>query len=280
MSCGCATWSSPRCRQPSLDMSICTVADVTTSLTDLPHSAALNKRLLSDRGRSWLPPDHRQAGDGPPAQYGKPLPLKGPPSKPDPVDPAEIVAVAVSKFGQGLGEATAKALTEVHELDHYVRAFTESSDRVRRVMLIAVVASILVFAAQRNALPGTWMKGRLEMARVAVRNRLWDHPRERLDKCLKDPKKNPAAVGVGFLNSCDEVKRLVDLISANHSEESLKADLSELERSYLSDVLWVSVPFLGIRLDVNDLGMLSSIGLVVILFTLTFAMARQNENLF
>src|SRR6202049_5334575 len=97
MSCGCATWSSPRCRQPSLDMSICTVADATTNLTDLPHRAALNKRLLSDRGRSWLPPAHRLAVAGPPARNGERLPSKGAPSMPDPVAPAELGSVGVSQ---------------------------------------------------------------------------------------------------------------------------------------------------------------------------------------
>ena len=42
----------------------------------------------------------------------------------------------------------------------------------------------------------------------------------------------------------------------------------------------VSVPFLGIHFDINDLGAFSAIGLAIICFTLCFAMARQHENLY
>ena len=170
----------------------------------------------------------------------------------------------------------AAGLSEDHELDQYVQSFTASSDRVRHLIVISAVASVLVFAAYRNSLPGNWWNTRLDKARVAVRNEVWRDPVRRLETCRKS---GPQAAE--FHESCDEVQEtLAWFDKTTHGKVSLEAHLEELEKARVNDLLMVSVPFLGIRFDINDLGAFSAIGLAIICFTLCFAMARQHENLY
>ena len=169
-----------------------------------------------------------------------------------------------------------KGLTEDQEITQYIQSFTASSDRVRHLIVISVVASILVFSAYRNSLPGSWWIARLDKARIAARNEVWRDPVKRMETCRKSGKD-----AAGFRDSCDEVQKTLNWFDkSTHGNVFLEAHLAELEKVRANEILMVSVPFLGIRFDINDLGAFSAIGLVIICFTLTFAMARQHENLY
>jgi len=167
-----------------------------------------------------------------------------------------------------------------HETEQYVNAFTAASDRVRRLILIAIVASILGFAAFWNSQDKTWWNERLLNVRIAVRNKVWEPGTEaRLQACLADPRRNFSKVG--FLDSCDEIDHAIKVgKDKRHGEHSWKVLLQELEARRTGDMTMVSVPFLGVHFDVNDLGVFSALGLMVISFTLAFAIARQHENLY
>jgi hypothetical protein len=176
-----------------------------------------------------------------------------------------------------LGARVVKELAQEFEFEQYIKAFTSSSDRVRHLIFISILASVLVFAAYRNSMTKTWWNTRIEIARVGVRNEVWLNPTERVNLCHR---RGPQAAR--FMDPCDEVARASDLLvfRGKHGETSLKSHLAKLEETRVNEILFVSVPFLGIRFDINDLGAFSAIGLAIISFTLCFAMARQHENLF
>ncbi len=168
-------------------------------------------------------------------------------------------------------------LSEDHELAQYVQSFTASSDRVRHLIVISAVASVLAFAAYRNSLPRSWWNTRLDAARIAVRNEVWRDPARRLEICRSQ---GPEAAGF-YEKSCAEVQDTIDWVSqSKHGKVSLEAHLAEMEKERVSELLLIDIPFLGIRFDINDLGAFSGIGLAIICFTLCFAMARQYENLY
>lgn len=167
------------------------------------------------------------------------------------------------------------------EIQQYVQSFTVSSDRVRHLILISIVASVLAFGAYRNSLPieslpSNWLDTRALKARIAYRNTLWDRPQERIKICRKQ---GPAAAG--FVDPCHLVaENAIWVIARRHGEASLKAHLEKLEHLRAEGNLLVSVPWLGIHFDINDLGAFSAISFFLLSMTLCFAVARQHENLY
>jgi hypothetical protein len=169
-----------------------------------------------------------------------------------------------------------KGLSRDRELEQYIHSFTVSSDRVRYLLLISLVASILAFMAYWNSLPINWLDTRTEKARIAFRNELWREPGRRLDICRSQ---GPAAAE--FLDPCEVVaENLPWVIGRKHSEVSLKAHLEKLEQIRVDRALLVRVPWLGIDFDINDLGAFSAISFSLVAMTLCFALARQHENLY
>jgi hypothetical protein len=66
------------------------------------------------------------------------------------------------------------AIDEAYIFEVHEKSFTAASDRVRHLMVTSIVASILVFAAYRNAHSEKWLESRVRTARVASRNAVWE----------------------------------------------------------------------------------------------------------
>lgn len=175
---------------------------------------------------------------------------------------------------------------EQHEFDKLVDSFVVASDRVRNIMLLSVVTSIVVFAAYRNAMPNGWFESRVETARICARNKLWQpNTKARLaQQCGIGKIVAPVAPVVPsdrFVDKCKDVSRAFDWLNqTRRDEKSFNNFHAKLEEERLTEIQMVKVPLLGIEFDVNDLGFLSSIGLCAIALVLCFAMARHHENLY
>jgi hypothetical protein len=164
-----------------------------------------------------------------------------------------------------------------YEFDAHKASFTTASDRVRHLMLISIIASILVFAAYRNAHQKLWISLRLESARVASRNRVWAPDIEkRIALCRA---KNYAAANL--TDPCDKVRDAANWFrESRHSPDSFAQALQAMEQARVQETQLVKVPFLGIQFDINDLGTFSAMGLSVIAIVLAYSMVRYNENLY
>jgi hypothetical protein len=57
--------------------------------------------------------------------------------------------------------------TPPQDMDHYFRSIDRASDRTRWHSIVLAVACILTLVATNNAMPSSWLRGRLELARAA-----------------------------------------------------------------------------------------------------------------
>jgi hypothetical protein len=168
-------------------------------------------------------------------------------------------------------------INEEYEFDIHQRSFTAASDRVRHLMVISIIASILAFAAYRNADKETWMALRVHLARVAARNAV-ENPS--IDNRLKACHGKNFAV-VGLKDPCEDVRRAVTWYRrSGHGEASFKNALEAIEDARVTEMQIVKVPFLGIEFDINDLGVFSAMGLAAIAVVLCYSMVRYYENLY
>src|SRR3954453_14295014 len=80
---------------------------------------------------------------------------------------------------------------ENYEFESYVQSFTSASDRVRHVIIVSLVASILVFAAYRNAHEKGWLARRIELARLFQKENLINTGPAKVAQCsaMKKPTK-------------------------------------------------------------------------------------------
>lgn len=188
-----------------------------------------------------------------------------------------------------------------------IKLTKEASDRARRVLLLMQIACIVVFMAAWHELPESWTYARIRAAQAAV----WfldcssdQHPeysqpeqpvtnveRSRHDEChsLADSvKANPFPLG-SFSNCTRTPKAPFCQGEIDHARELIarrlvtpdeaRQHLASLHNSFVDRTMKVTVPFLGITLDVNDLGLLGGITFSLLLTWLLFSLRRETENL-
>lgn len=165
-------------------------------------------------------------------------------------------------------------ITGDNEIENYIKSLTVSSDRVRHMVIISLIGSILLFAAYHNSLQDSWMLTRPTLARIVEKNHLYDRESGEILECAQ-------RVGPTFPESCEEINRAFRWYQlSGHSKVSFQDALTSLESSRVADMQIVRVPFLGIQFDNNDLGIFSSIGMAMIALVLCYSMVRHHENVY
>lgn len=159
------------------------------------------------------------------------------------------------------GKRDATLTSECH-VDYNVRAFVAASDRVRYVLIAITVASILIFTGHHNAHQESWFNSRLDLARSALSKRIWEQQPHQ----LKTPKEKAAWKWA-------DARQL-------RTEDDVRKHIEFLEESRIDQFVVLQMPVFGVKFDVNDLGLLGGISFSILLLMLTFAMARQSENLY
>jgi hypothetical protein len=157
-------------------------------------------------------------------------------------------------------------IAEDFELGQHVHAFKSASDRVRYFLVTIAVACILIFAGYRNSHPDGWTNSRVKLARIALKNEVWN-PAALRPKTEDDPALVKLASDWAFRRSLG-------------SKAELQGHLGRLEEIQLENVYIMRMPFLGIGFDINDLGIFSALGLSLLMLMLLFSMSRQHQNLF
>lgn len=138
------------------------------------------------------------------------------------------------------------------DIQDYLDATSDSSLRTRTVSFLIVVASLVVFAGLLNSLQSSWMLTRIQMLNDP------NHPYI-IGKIGEAPKENTPAYG-------SYQKRYESLYSA-------------YARSYVENTFAIRVPFFGFTFDVNDLGLLGGLALLILLTILRFCLSREINNL-
>jgi hypothetical protein len=147
-------------------------------------------------------------------------------------------------------DVTLEVLHEHMELSHYIDVFRESAERVRRVIFIIMVFSVVMLIAQWNTTTFSWVSRHYKGL-----------------KDLRSAAKTDADVAKatdGRLSSIEELK---------NSEEDYRKQ--RVER-----VLLVNIPWLGVTFDVNDLGNFCGVAYILLMILLIFSLGREHENLY
>lgn len=149
------------------------------------------------------------------------------------------------------------------QIGDYLQAATESSVRSRRILVLLLIASILIFIAFWNQCDSSW-------ARTHV------HWAEEIETLLRQKEENALPKKLtAHQESIEELAKGYHIESAEdaqHFHEHLLDLMAER-------IIYVRIPILGIEFDINDLGIFSGITLAVLLLWCRFALWHERRNL-
>jgi hypothetical protein len=178
-------------------------------------------------------------------------------------------------------------ITEEVDFKPYLEAAIVASQRVRSIIYILIIALIAIFAAYRNTAQPDWLDSRLQQLQMAY-------------SCMQEKQNTPDCTKAveyakGFMYqslngspaSSSSAKYDIQKIILNNNPSP--TDLSEEGRElrYQIDMLMkqrtenlsVRFPVLGLVMDMNDLGWVSGITLLVLMYIFLLALAREEDNL-
>lgn len=158
---------------------------------------------------------------------------------------------------------------EVVEIKHYLDATSEASKRTRTVTITMVITSVLIFGALINSLQHQWMLERI---------RAFYHQGSAYSRAKILPPHERDRFGIEFDNP-DAARD--EAYCAQYPEycHQHNAFYDAMVRAYVENALSVRVPLFGFSIDVNDLGILGGVALVVILLMYRFCLTRELDNL-
>jgi len=145
----------------------------------------------------------------------------------------------------------------------YVQAATESSARSRRILVLLLIASILVFIAFWNQCDSSWARTHVQWAEE-IETLIRQRQDQALPKQLSDKQKRILARAEDY--------HIENTGDAQHFHEHLLDLMAER-------IIYVRIPILGIEFDINDLGIFSGITLTVLLLWCRFSLWHEKRNL-
>jgi hypothetical protein len=147
----------------------------------------------------------------------------------------------------------------------YIDQCRFAASRTRACILVLVIASILIFAAFWNSYQKSWTNLRITQLENSIKLRVWDiQPRNFVD----DEEKS----------LYEQAKQFTILRNFTDSLTIIKV-LEQLRAYQINEIINVHVPIIGIRIDVNDLGIASGIAFFVILLWLRSSLIRELHNM-
>jgi hypothetical protein len=136
------------------------------------------------------------------------------------------------------------------EIKDYVDSAGDAAIRTRTISVVLVIACVLIFIGFWNSLHSSWAVERLR----AVHN-------------------TESESIFGMLQS--------DNFIPDNDEKAAYRDAlrKEVVRGYVDNVRFIKLPFFGIAIDVNDLGIIGGLSLIIIMLTMRFSLSREIKNL-
>ena len=148
-------------------------------------------------------------------------------------------------------------LSSTFDMKDYVDATNDAARRTRTVTIVLVVASVLIGIGWYNSLRWSWEIHRIRQA--------YD-PDDAFIYRMLDSDRHP-----GVKNVDKDGKTPADKFRAELQQATVKA--------YVENVRFVRAPFFGVAFDVNDLGVIGGIGLIIILLAMRYSLSREIKNL-
>jgi hypothetical protein len=177
-----------------------------------------------------------------------------------------------------------EVVIEVAHFSEYMKAFIDSSARSRFALLIAVVASVLGFAAFWNSISSGWFIERLHTAMLASAycNDYWDPDLTIADIIKSRPKDEEVDAFKKSLQGPDgSLRRAQDFYNKRNFYSCLQIEetVKEMERVDAEGVNMIQAPFFGFRFDINDLGLFAGVTFCIVLVWFRFSISREAANL-
>lgn len=159
------------------------------------------------------------------------------------------------------------------ELKDYVAAAAESSRRARTVFLVMIVASVVAFSASWNSSSSGWLLSRLRVHEDVIR--WWDdfasgRPLS-TDLAVDESLRARYAAARSFLDDRAPVDEWL------YAEVKYELDL--LRQAKMREIVLITIPFFGVRFDINDLSVLAGFGFTVILLWFALSVSSEQRDL-
>jgi hypothetical protein len=170
--------------------------------------------------------------------------------------------------------------TSYLDFQDYLDAAGDAAKRTRTVTILLVVASVLTFVGWLNSLPDGWIAERLKTlsnAGVALTKEPDALDREDM-KSLDYLKEKIGPRPTRYKDEKDQ-KNNVETKQYQQYKDQYKELYIALVRTYVDNTFTIRVPFFGISFDINYLGLLSGLGLVIVLILFRFTITRELQNL-
>jgi hypothetical protein len=152
-------------------------------------------------------------------------------------------------------------------LKEYIDGCYRASNRTRFVLIIIVLSSILIFTAFWNSRQSSWTNLRLKRAKDSLKYEIWKKRNKKdIPKSKSERKDYEKAIEFAKTRNINNSKQMEELIS-------------ELQNIQSTGIKNVHVRFLGIIIDVNDLGLLGGFTFSVLLLWFQLCLLREYENI-
>jgi hypothetical protein len=153
----------------------------------------------------------------------------------------------------------------------YLEAMNTASSRTRSVIFVLIGALLVVIAAFRDTSYPDWTDARLaqmQLASACIKNH-----------CLEAPDcKNSLEYAESFVfqgdNTEDESKLLLDQEFSSELDDQIKEFIRQR-----TEAMTLHLPFFGVALDMNDLGLVGGLFLASILYVLYACLSREIDNI-
>lgn len=153
-----------------------------------------------------------------------------------------------------------------------VEASIEASKRTRQTFLVLQLFSLLVAVGFFNFLP-TWAVLRVEVASLAAAFAETCPDVSTRDLCIQGV---ALARGVKDQARIESAKK--DAAEQGWNKERLASSASGM-REHQAKFMQLQIPFTGMSIDPNGLGLVAALGLAILLVWLSLAIERERENL-
>lgn len=154
----------------------------------------------------------------------------------------------MESFGRHSEIPPSETFYEHFELSHYIDTFRVSAERVRRLVFIIAVFSVVMSTALWNSTPASWMGAR------------------RLEHYRALRQLTPAQLAIETHGRLD------------HAE--LENRIREYSRLRTEKVFLPQIPGVGVVFDINDLGNFCGLAYFLLLALLFFSVIREHEHLY
>lgn len=149
----------------------------------------------------------------------------------------------------------------------YLEAANMASQRTRSTVYVLIVAVVMIFTAYRNTTYPDWLDARLLQFQTA-------------SACLKEGSSAtpPCEKALAYCRSFLYTGRGSELLYGAEFDDELEQQINAFMR-VRTDALSLRLPFFGVVIDMNDLGIIGGVFLASILYILHAGLYREVDNL-